>query len=127
MSVRVAIETPESGTFFERSKCRTSASSPGIHLELPNELDTAENRETLLYGAKAYLKWKMQMQVVTFGAVSRGTIWREGQDAAWAASEVIELYGRQHTVRGTEARIFEPEVPNEIPGIRGNTLTFLLP
>ena len=124
VSVGVMVDTPETDAFFKRSDCRTSAGWSGIHLELPDALDTAKNRETLFYGAKAYLRWKTRMQVVTFGELSQGTMWKVGQDAAWLNSETIELYRHDFQVYATEAKIFEPEPSNEIHGIRGNELHF---
>lgn len=119
--ITVQIDTPESDPWFDREKLRQEGRRVEFHVELPDQLDSRENRETILLGAKQFLRWKTRLQIVTFGDSFRGSEHREGWDAERPKSENIDLYLPDREVRASAAVIFNPEFPLEIRGIRGNT------
>ena len=121
--ITLRMDSPDSDAPFDRSNCRKSAFVPGIHFELPSDVDTTENRELLLHEGKSFLKAKTGLQVVTFGRLSRSEGWNQAR-GNYVISEHVELFASDFYVYATKAEIFQPTTPNEIHSVRGRALFF---
>ena len=113
VAVRLQFDELYGGDKLNKSQCRQTASSPGIHLEMPEDIDTLDNREMLLREAKTYLGRYTQRQVVTFGEASRAYIELIGEEELFktVTAEVIELYDPAYNLTAIAAQLHQPTHP----------------